>query len=554
MNQFIKLTFIGASLLMLGSCKKFVDVNTDPNNLTSTKPEYVFTGALGTTYRNQVSGAMMMVPGSWVGHYAHSTSFTGGGSEKTYEYTNADFNAFDGLFDNLNDYQFVIDNATKGGVAFWADPANVMQCYVYQQLVDLYGDVPYTEALKGIKNINPKYTNQKVIYEDLVVRLDSAMARMGRTTWPTDASITKQDVMFQGNKTNWIRFANSLKLRILMRQSFMPGRDAYIQTNINSTIATGYLTQNVLVSPGYQNIAGKLNPFYANYGYNELNVVQSNHQYRKMNAVIMNWLKTSVMRTSPPGAVSVPATAAADTFRLQGIAWPAGTAVIAPSANLDNYVGIPLGQGSGFATASSSAIGPYMIMQGQGTRPGLFMLLAEVYFLEAEAAERYGITFGGMGAQQLYEAGILSHFRTIAGALTNSAANMLGNAANTGDAYAIRYYNRTPIPTNFSTGVVPAGYTGENIVWALSPDHIKAILLQKWESFVHVNGLEAWSEYRKASGTPQVGVPQPVRTVAATTNPEPARYLYPQTEAESNSANVPTGINRFTSKIFWDVN
>jgi hypothetical protein len=553
MNQFIKLTFIGASLLMLGSCKKFVDVNTDPNNLTETKPEYVFTGALGTTYRNQVSGAVHIVPATWVGHYGHSTSFTGGGSEKTYEYTNADFNAFDGLFDNLNDYQFVIDNADAGKVGFWKDPANVMQCYVYQELVDLYGDVPYTEALQGKKNLAPKYTNQKTIYEDLVVRLDSAMARMARTTWPTDASITKQDVMFQGNKTNWIRFANTLKLRILMRQSFMPGRDAYIQTNINSTIASGYMTQNVLVSPGYQNIAGKLNPFYANYGYNELNVVQSNHQYRKMGAVLMNWLKTSEMRPSPPGAVTVPATAAADTFRLQGLAWPIGTAVIAPSSNLDNYVGIPLGQGSGFATASSSAIGPYMIMQGQGTRPGLLMLLAEVYFLQAEAAERYGITFGST-PKALYEAGILSHFRTIGGAMTNSAANMLGNSANAADPYAIRYYRRTLDTLNFSTHVIPPGYTGENIVWDLSPDHIKAILLQKWESFVHVNGLEAWSEYRKASGTPQVGVPQPVRTVAATTNPEPSRYLYPQTEEEANGANTPDNINRFTSKIFWDVN
>ena len=554
MNQFIKLSFIAASLLTLGSCKKFVDVNTDPNTLTETKADLVFTGALGNTYRNQVSGSVHIVPATWVGHYGHSTSFTGGGNEKTYEYTNADFNAFDGLFDNLNDYQFVINNADRDGVGFWKDPSNVMQCYVYQQLVDMYGDVPYTEALKGRENINPKYTAQQTIYEDLVVRLDSAMARMNRTTWPTDLAITRQDVYFQGSKTNWIRFANSLKLRILMRQSFMPGRSTYITNNINTTRATGYLTQNVLVSPGYQNIAGKLNPFYANYGYNELNVVQSNHQYRKMGAVLMNWLKTSLMRPTPPGVGAVAATAAADTFRLQGLAWPIGTSVIAPSTNLSNYVGIPLGAGSGFATASSSAIGPFMIMQGQGTRPGLLMLLAEVNFLQAEAAERYGIVFAGGTSQQLYEAGILSHFRTIAGALTNSAANMLGNASNAGDAYAVRYYTRTPVGTNFITGVVPTGYTGENIVWALSPDKIKAILLQKWISLVHINGLEAWSEYRKASGTSSVGVPQPVKTIASTTNPEPSRYLYPQTEEEANGANTPNGIDRFTSKIFWDVN
>jgi hypothetical protein len=549
MNQFIKLSFIGASVLMLASCKKFVDVNTDPNNATETKAQYVFTGALGTTYRNQVSTAVHIVPATWVGHYAHSTSFTGGGNEKTYEFTTADFNAFDGLYDNLNDYKYVIDNADRDGVSFLKDPSNVMQCYVYQELVDMYGDIPYTQALKGRENITPTYTNQKVIYEDLVVRLDSAMARIARTTWPTDASITKQDVYFQGNKTNWIRFANTLKLRILMRQSFMPGRDAYITTNINSTLSNGYLTQNVLCNPGYQNIAGKLNPFYANYGFNELNVIQSNHQYRKMNAVIMNWLKTSVIRTSPPTSAPVAATAAADTFRLQGLAWPAGTTVIAPSSNLSSYVGIPLGQGSGFATASSSAIGPFVILQGQGTRPGMLMLLAEAYFLEAEAAQRYGIVFAGGTAKQLYESGVISHFRTIAGALTNSAANMLGNAANAGDPYAVRYLNRDPA----SVGN-PAGYTGDCVVWDLSPDKIKAILLQKWESFVHINGLEAWSEYRKASGTPSVGVPQPVKTVASTSNPEPVRYLYPQTEIDANANNVPKNIDRFTSKIFWDVN
>jgi Starch-binding associating with outer membrane len=527
MNQIKRLFTLSAiTLVAFSSCKKFVDVNNDPNNNLSTKSDFVMSGALGTTYRNQVGTNLNIVPGIWTGIYAHSTSFTGGGNEKTYEYTPADFNAFTPLFDNAADYQYVMKNADKDGVSFWKDPADVMQCYVFQQLVDLYGDVPYTQAFQGVANITPKYDKQQDIYEDLIVRIDKAIANMTAATWPTSADFTVQDIYFGLNKTSWIRFANTLKLRILMRQSFMAGRDAYIQSKMATTLATGFLTSNVLVQPGYVSIAGKLNPFYANFGYNEINAVTSNYQYRKMNAVLVNWLKNSG--------------GGADTFRLQSLAYPIGstfatstsalTSITGGTATVANYTGVPLGAGSGFATASASPIGPFQIQVPLGTRAGMMVLLAESFFLQAEYAQRYGVTIGGLTAKQLYDAGILAHFRTCA------APSTAGNAANAGDAFANRYLNRAAI--SFTPAV----------------DKIKNILLQKWISLTHVNGLEQWSEYRKASGTTSVGVPANVKTTATTSNPEPARYLYPQGEFDNNGLNVPTGISRFTSKIFWDVN
>src|SRR4030095_3314174 len=174
MNKIIKLSFIASVLVAFTGCKKYVDVNDNPNIAISTTASFTFTGALGSTYRNQVSGNVHITPGTWTGFYGHSTSFTGGGNEKTYEYTTADFNAFDGLFDNLTDYEYVKKNADKDGVAFLKEPANVMQCYVYQQLVDLYGDVPYEAAFKGTENILPGYKPQKDIYEALVKRIDAS--------------------------------------------------------------------------------------------------------------------------------------------------------------------------------------------------------------------------------------------------------------------------------------------------------------------------------------------------------------------------------------------
>jgi hypothetical protein len=515
-------------------CKKFIDVNSNPNNATSSSSGFLFAGALNRTYQIQVAAVVNAVPGAWTGYYGLSNSYTGGANIKTYEFGPQDFNAFDGMYDNLNDYNTILQNADNDGVGLWKHPATVMMCYVFQQLVDFYGDIPYTEAFQKVNNILPKYDDQQSIYEDLIVRLDSSInAMVAAPTWPTATEIINQDIYFKGNKDSWIRFANTLKLRILMRQSFMSGRDTYIKDNINSTLSRGYITANVLCNPGYQAVAGKLNPYYSTYGFNEQNTITTNHQYYKMGAPIINWLKTGVTTGLSAPSASPSATANADTFRLQSLAWPNGTTVTAPNDNLNTYSGIPLGIGSGYATAGASPQGPIQIQQGQGSRAAMLMLLAESYFLRAEAAERYAIAFPGFAsAQALYEAGILAHFRTCA------APSTAGNAANTGDAFAQRYIARAV----------------NNQGWAVSTDKIKAILIQKWVSLCNINGLEAWSEYRKSSGSTSVGIPVSPKTVAATSNSEPVRFLYPQSEFNVNNANVPQGIDRFTSKIFWDKN
>jgi hypothetical protein len=505
-------------------------VNTNPNNATATKSQYVFTGALGTSYRQQVGTGLMVTPGTWTGMYAHSTSFTGGGNEKQYAITNQDFNVFDGLMDNIADYQYVRTNADADGVGFWKDPANIMQCYMYQMLVDVYGNVPYSQSFKGTANIAPKYDKDQDIYEDLVKRLDTAMTNIKAATWPTNTDILVQDVFFQGNKDKWVRFANTLKLRILLRQAFMAGRDGYITTNINNTLANGYLQENTLVSPGYVNVAGKLNPFYVNYGYNEINTVQSNHSYRKMNAVIINFLK-----------------ATADTFRLQSLSWPVGSTVTAPAAAFTSYVGIPLGIGSGYATASSSAIGPFQVQQGQGTRPGMVMTFAESLFLQAEAAQRYGITFGST-AKALYEAAVTAHFRLCA------APSTVAGSAAIGDPYAQRFLSRSVVIPGYTVFGFTTPVNSYNPNWDLATDKLRTILVGKWLAYDHINGLAAWADYRASNGSASVNVPYNVRTVATTSNPEPVRYLYPQSELNSNGSNVPTGISAFTSKVFWDVN
>ena len=138
-----------------------------------------------------------------------------------------------------------------------------MKAFIFQQIVDLYGNAPYTEALKGSAVLFPKFDDQKTIYEGLIKDLDSAITYIKAN--PFTGAGAAADVVFKGNSTRWIQFANSLKLRILIRQSRIAGRSAYIIAEINKAAAAteGFLPTGVDVgiNPGWLATAGKTNPY-----------------------------------------------------------------------------------------------------------------------------------------------------------------------------------------------------------------------------------------------------------------------------------------------------
>jgi hypothetical protein len=385
-----------------------------------------------------------------------------------------------------------------------------MQCFIYQKLVDLYGNVPYTEALQGTAFSTPKYDDAKTIYESLITKLDQAVTEMKAATFPgSDPS----DIVFNGNKTNWIKFANSLKLRILMRQSYMPGRMAYITTEIAKCVADGFMTSgNVTSSPGYIKQPGKLNLFYGTYGYTDQDQEGGTYRFRKMNSVVINWLKSSN-----------------DIFRLTRLATPKVGGTV---GNTADYIGVPLGPTgaiNSYLETLVSSIGSIQVVKGDATRRMIVMTAAEVYFNLAEAAQR-GVP--GIGtAQTNYENGVRWAFRLAAATQTGTATATDAAA----DAAANGYLTSTAV----------------NADWSASPDKLAAILIQKWTAFCHIDGLEAWSDYRKSGG---ISCPTSPKSQVAAASAEPVRLLYPLRENQVNGANVPANIDRFTSKIFWDVN
>jgi len=180
-------------------------------------------------------------------------------------------------------------------------------------------------------------------------------------------------------------------------------------------------------------------------------------------------------------------------------------------------------------------------------RPSIVMTLAEAEFLQAEALERYTTLTPIAGtASSHYQAGVEAAFRLAASTQTASATATPAAATTAADTYI----------TGAAVGTINLAYTGAQ------SDKLRSIYVQKWIALCSIDGMEAWAEYRRTNTTDAAGVvtntgsvPYSPRSVTVS-GAEPVRLYYPLRELSTNPANVPTqtATDRFTSKIFWDVN
>lgn len=498
-NKFILFALLAATIAT--SCKKdFLDINSNPNAATTAGPELVLPGALATTAANMnpmashYSASPQTWFEGWMGYWAISGSYAISSSDfSTYKMTTSDANAFwQGLYDNLNDYNYVEVQAKAQNKPFYVAAAKVMKAYNFQVLVDLFGDVPYTEAFGGTANIHPKYDNGQTIYEDLIKQIDTAITLFHRSDAQGDAN---SDIMFGGDNDRWIRFANTLELRILMRQTQMSGRAAYIQSNIAKIVTegSGFLKANedASANPGYTNSTGKASPFWgANYNVSGTYT----NDYWRANQYSINFFKNE----KDPRLTQIYAGTPSDPTKYQGNS---------------------LGQISGLTGSNSSVFGPGVLQSA--TQDAIIMPASESFFLQAEAALRGWLS---SDPKTLYQQGVTESFRIF---------HVPGYAT-----AAATYYSQP---------------NDKNVNWNATTnfnERLALIIRQKWASENTLMAIEAYDDYRRLglpadiplSVSPYVDVKQ-----------IPVRFLYPFSEYQTNAENVPqqAANANHTSKIFW---
>src|SRR5690606_17069797 len=257
-----------------------------------------------------------------------------------------------------------------------------------------YGDVPYTEALSGAENVTPAYDSQIAIYQDLVAQLNLAIDIF--TTAEGANSLGTSDVMFGGDTDLWAQFANTLKLRMLLKMSASSETSSFASSEFAAMDASvGFLTEDAKINPGYIATDGKQNPLWNRYHTNAAGSLAG--QGRQAIPSIYTY-------SFYDGAKILDLGRGAATYRSFNSSTPVGQLgnLVDNPAALSNQTAWYVGTGSG--ASATDAIG---LLKGR-TADYPILLAAESYLLQAEAYMKGHLTGDDMAA---FEDGVTASFR-----------------------------------------------------------------------------------------------------------------------------------------------
>jgi len=534
MKIFLKVLVAAALTTASTSCSSFLDINDNPNSPTAVAPNAILAQALSVTAANYTgNNPSYNSYGSWAaGYWGKSGVVNGYTEERTYNYSTLYYQGlWSNTYDNLNDYNLIQQQADA--YPNHAAIARIMKVFNFQLLVDEYGDIPYTEALQAAGNTLPKYDNAATIYRDFIVQLDGAIADINTAAAAADAlAVGSEDIVFSGDMTKWKQFANSLKLRVLLRES--QTNDAALNTYVATQMATlqnapdGFITTDVVAQPGYNQNTSQQNPFYNRYGFTAAGTGATERLYQ----IPTNYIIAQYVSNNDPRITQLYTVGARTT----------GTDP--NTVTTPGYIGTDLGERSPpsfVAPVVASRFLPNGTFLKGPNAPTVLMLLANHLFSKAEAETRGLFTGNNTAAKTDYLNGIKASFLFTYRTATTPVIALADATASTPGSSAYDTY----IAANTANPLVnydlapSAGTLGKQSV----------IIYQQYLASNTVASIEAWCAYRR---TAQPKLPASLESTSPRPDKLATRLLYPQTEVSTNQANIPTGITQFT-KIFWDV-
>lgn len=260
-------------IILVGStsCKKWLDVNTDPDNPSNAsvliqnrlpwiQHFYQYTSGVanfrtatqaGVYYSNNASGNALST--TWIAQTGNTTPY------QTF---------FIEVASNLND---LYDAAKKQGANYYMATANVYHALGFMQMLDIYGEMPYTQAISSIAN--PTFDDGKTIYNGCIAKLDEAIDLFSKTQ-EVLPQLSAGDLWIGGDVSKWIKFCYGLKARYMLKLSKKSDRfnadsvlyflskgpqsnaDNIIGPGYNNSTVTDYLLGDPVVTNGNWNYAG----------------------------------------------------------------------------------------------------------------------------------------------------------------------------------------------------------------------------------------------------------------------------------------------------------
>jgi len=391
MKKVILTTLTIFSLLV--SCQsdeQYEEKNRDPKNPTQVSAEFLFNSATKSLYDQMTSTNVNTNIFRMLGQHWTETTYV--------DEANYDFNTRNIPQNHWSEmYRDVLLDLATAKTNTDADPSlsaatkktknaqiEILAVYTWAQMVETYGNLPYSQALNAGVYVLPVYDDAATIYGDLLTRLTAAIPNL------TDNGFAAADNIYGGNPANWKKFGNSLLLRMGVRVADVPTLAAKSTAAIKAAVSGGVFTSNAdnaeLV---YSNASPNTNPVW-------VDLVQSG----RSDFVVANTLVDKMNALNDPRRT---------TYFDENL----GTGV---------FKGGPYGDNNSFSAythVSARITDP--------TNPASLIDYAEVCFYLADAAER-SISGTPANAASFYNQGITASFAywgtpNVAAYLLNPAVN-----------------------------------------------------------------------------------------------------------------------------------
>ncbi len=497
-KNIIVLLMAAGLVVTAASCKKYLDINTDPDNISDAPLAQLLTSA-------QVN--LGFEGGSDLFRYSSliAQQMSGQASQpnQTYEYdryniTGSDENnAWSSIHSTtLSDLELIIKKASASGSPYYSGVAKILKAYEYQLVVDAWGDVPYTEAQQLDKNTQPKYDKGEDVYKAITALLTDAITDLNAgtsTVSPGVNSVMYTNATFATVKGNWIKLANTLKLRIYLHYSKKDPAFSLAQMTalINSAGVSFMASPADNFQMAFYNVSKQQNPI------QQFEASRSNYLFANDRMVSLMNGKSDPRR--PFYFTPVPFTSSPATYKGAKPGDPVGNGY----SRIHSYLrgaatGTPVEQTGGGILA-----GAYVY---SGAAPIRMLTYAEYCFIRAEAA-----LMGAPGSAQTF----------FTNGITASMQDAGVSAAN--------------ITTYLAANGTLAGTNAQQL---------QQIIEEKYVALFGVS-MEPWTDFRR-TGYPSLTAPS--NAVAPLV---PRSLFYPQSEIDLNP-NAPKQKTDLQAKVFWD--
>lgn len=495
-------------LTLTFSCTKdFEEINTNKNAPTQelAAPDMLLTNAIESLTDRVYNIWLGHEIGScWVQHMA-KVQYT---DEDRYIPRVSVINAAWGSLYSASGYDVntIIQIAKTRGHDNYRGVGYVLKAYIASLISDLWGNVPYTEAWRGVEGITlPKYDTQESIYRDIIAKLDTA-----NTLLKTTGKAIEGDILYKNDIAKWKKFANSLRLRLLLRMSKKD--EAFVTQEMTKMLVTSPADYPIFTSNDDNAALQYLGSAPNNNPINENRKTRDDHRVSKT-IIDIQWTNNSWVDWRVTVYANLP----------DGGGWYQGLPNGLTSAKAAAYMGNGL--------KATSKLGDYFT---RPETPGMLMSYAELNFILAEAVQKGYVTGSTTTAQQYYEAGIAASYHQFEPDIVNNAINILGE------------------PETTTIQDLIDNYMANDGAWDAA-NALEKIATEKWLAMFD-QGLQAWFEWRR-TGYPALTPAED----GVNGGKIPVRLYYPSDESARNKANLDEAVARqgaddLNTLVWWATN